>query len=147
MINVYLYRIGTSDQGTKGIWLAPNFYARILELPWRDNKPNVSCIPEGSYLCKIRRSRKFGVCYHLTDVKKRTWILTHSGNLAGDLSKGFKTHTFGCLLMGKYFGTIANQPAVLLSRVTLKRFLKLMNGEAFTLHVKELYRRRKVFAA
>jgi len=137
--HIFLYRIETSDQGTKGLWVAPGFFAKILELPWRDNKQNISCISEGEYLCRFRISKKFGAVYHITDVEGRTWILTHAGNLAGDRDEGYETHSYGCILMGKYFGFLRGQVAVLLSRITLRKFVRKMNKEDFMLHVIKTY--------
>ena len=138
MKKVYLYRIKGSDQGTLGLWLTLGFAAKVIELPWRNNEPNVSCIPEGIYTCVYRHSKKYKRHYHLLDVKGRTWVLTHSGNLAGDTIKGFKTHSAGCILIGKYHGKLHGQDAVLCSRPTLRRFITHMNKEPFKLEVKNV---------
>lgn len=141
MKQVILLRYNSSDQGIKGYWYTQGFEARVLELPWRNNKPNMSCIPSGEYEVKIRHSKKFGVCYYIQDVQGRTWILVHSGNIAGDITKGYRTHSSGCLLMGKYFGTLTGQRAVLLSRATLRKFIGFMNKEPFTLKISDVYRK------
>jgi len=132
---VNLFRFERSDMGTKGLWITSNFFARTLELPWRDNQQNISCIPAGEYDCRFRISKKFGKVYHITDVEGRSWILTHSGNLAGDTNKGYKTHSYGCILMGKYFGFLNGQQAVLLSRPTLRRFIRRMEEQDFKLDI------------
>ena len=72
-------------------------------------------------------------------VNGRTWILTHSGNLAGDRKKGYRTHSYGCILLGKYFGSLDNQTAVLVSRTTLNRFIRFMGGTSFKLKIQEVY--------
>jgi len=140
---VSLYRYAFSNQGTKGIVIT-GFedldYFCILELPWRNNEPNYSCIPEGEYLCNFRVSKKFGKHYILQDVKGRSWILTHSGNLAGDIKRGWKTHSQGCLLPGSRFGKIKldeykYQNAVLNSRPTLRKLITAMNKEDFILRI------------
>jgi hypothetical protein len=64
----------------------------ILELPYKDNKQSISCIPEGQYLCTWVLSPKFGWTYQVTNVPNRGNILIHSGNSAID--------THGCLLPG-----------------------------------------------
>nr|BDD45969.1 hypothetical protein 15 [bacterium] len=134
---VNLFRIRRGDQGSQGILSASAFSCRILELPWRDNKQNISCIPAGEYFCTLRRSPRFGLTYHVTDVDGRSWILMHGGNYGGDKLKGYKTHTAGCLLLGKYFGTYQGQLAVFLSRVTLRRFMDHMGGADFNLIIQE----------
>jgi len=139
-MKVSLLRYLTCDQGTKGILFTQGFQARILELPWRDNKASVSHIPAGIYDCEIRHSNKFGLSYWLKCVEGRSWVLIHAGNFAGDKSKGYKTNSQGCLLMGKCFGSIGGQLAVLSSKVTLRKFMWLMNNEPFELTIEDAYR-------
>ena len=57
-----------------------------LELPWKDNTTNISCIPEGVYIGKRRYSKKYREHMHITDVEGRSLILIHWGNYA-DSSK------------------------------------------------------------
>ena len=135
MKNVYLIRTSMSDQGTKGILITAGFNCKTLELPWRDNKPNISCIPPGEYIVTIRKSPKYGKIYWVTDVKGRSWILIHSGNYAGDVSKGFKTHVNGCILLGQKYGFLGKQLAVLNSRITLRRFMNFMKYKQFKLYI------------
>lgn len=144
MKTISLYRYTSSNQGTKGIAITgiESFdYFCILELPWRNNEPNYSCIPDGEYLCKFRKSKRFGEHYILQDVEGRTWILTHSGNLAGDTKRGWKTHSHGCLLLGMRFGKLniddygTYQDAVLNSRPTLRKLITAMNKENFVLRI------------
>lgn len=132
----FLIRQQSHAQGTEGILLTPHgFSCKTMELPWRNNEQNISCINEGTYLCVVYFSNKFGKSYHVTDVDGRTWILCHTGNLAGDKSLGYKTHSAGCILLGKYHGFIEKQRAVLCSRPTVKRFMEVMEGQDFNLVV------------
>ncbi len=71
---------------------------KFLELAWRENKRNISCIPEGKYLLKKRYTKTRGKHFHVTDVKNRSYILIHSGNKI--------THTEGCILPGTHFNEI-----------------------------------------
>jgi len=135
MKNVFLIRTSTSDQGTKGTLVTDGFQCFTLELPWHNNTRNISCIPSGEYIVKIRKSPKYGKIYWVTNVENRSWVLVHSGNFAGDTSKGFKTHVAGCILVGQKFGFLSNQLAVLNSRVTLKRFMNFMKYETFKLNI------------
>lgn len=66
--------------------------------------------------------------YHIKDVPDRSWILAHSGNYAGDVTKGLKSHVEGCVELGTRMGWIGGQRAVLLSRSMMRKFHKLMNG-------------------
>jgi hypothetical protein len=124
------------------MWITPGFEARTMELPWRGNRQNLSCIPDGDYICRVYHSRRFGTVYHITDVAGRTWILTHVGNWAGDKEKGLRSNSYGCVLMGKYHATIYGQQAVALSRATLRRWMNFMGGESFRLHVRSTHRRQ-----
>ena len=135
MKTAYLRHIKSSDQGTFGVFSCPDvgFSCFSLELPWRDNKPRISRIPNGEYIVSIRNSPKYGKIYHVTSVEGRSYILIHWGNYGGDKSKGYKTHTEGCILLGKSMGIIGNQRAILNSRITINVFMQLMNNETFKL--------------
>jgi hypothetical protein len=136
MKEVYLLRLRTSDQGTEGMLITTDgFQCMTLELPWRNNQSNISCIPPGDYDVKIRISSKFGKTYWVSNVPNRSYVLIHSGNYAGDVSKGFKTHVEGCILLGKTFGFLGGQRAILNSRITVYAFMSHMNNEEFILHV------------
>lgn len=118
-----LFRYQSDDQGTLGLLITQQgISCFILELPDRNNKTNMSRIPAGEYLAKWHRSPRFGLVYWLQDVQGRTAILTHAGNLAGDTTKGFKTHSYGCLLFGSYRGVLQSQKAVLASRPAMHKY-------------------------
>ncbi len=53
-----------------------------IELPWLQNKPGLSCIPEGKYRIEMRYSRKFRKHMLLTRVPGRSLILIHPANNA-----------------------------------------------------------------
>ena len=129
-------RIESDDQGTLGFLYTPGFSCYMLELPWKNNQVNVSCIPVGTYVVKIKKSPKYGVVYWITDVPGRTFIYQHAGNLAGDVSMGFKTDTEGCQLFGRYYGVLQNQRAILNSRFTMNNFMKFTNGKDYLLTIK-----------
>lgn len=59
-----------------------------IELPWRDNRRNVSCIPEGCYRLELYRSRKFGHCLAVTGIPGRQGILIHPANDAANELRG-----------------------------------------------------------
>ncbi|SEG52745.1 DUF5675 family protein [Flavobacterium urumqiense] len=70
-------------EGTNGK-LACNgqFICCTIELPWRENRKRVSCIPEGYYLLRKRYSQKFQWHIEVVAVKKRSSILFHPANNA-----------------------------------------------------------------
>lgn len=59
-----------------------------IELPWLDNRHEVSCIPEGKYELIIRFSHKFQWHLQVKDVKERGLILIHPANDALKELKG-----------------------------------------------------------
>ena len=136
---VNLFRLERGDQGTHGLFVIGSFNCHSLELPWRDNQKNISCIPAGTYDTEIRISPTFGKVYWVKGVPNRSYILIHSGNWAGDVSKGYKTHVNGCLLLGQKFGTLLGQLAVLNSRIIVNRFMDYMQYEPFTLVIHESF--------
>jgi len=135
MKTVYLLRTRTSDQGTEGMLITDGFMCKTLELPWRENRQSISCIPSGEYNVVIRQSPKYGSVYWVTKVPNRSYILIHAGNWAGDTKKGFNSHTNGCILMGSKFGFLNNQRAVLNSRIIVRKFRNTMVDKPFKLHV------------
>ena len=142
MIVVNSYRYRSSSHGTFSRWICNDigWDSFCLELPWKNNKQSLSCIPDDTYIVKIRYSNKYGYVFHLTNVEGRTWILIHSGNYAGDIEKGLKTHSEGCLLLGQKAGILEGQQAILNSRATVKRFMRTMNNQTFKLNIINLYK-------
>lgn len=71
------------------------FEFHTLELPWKDNAHNVSCIPEGEYLVlKMPPTAKRKYEYFwVQDVPDRSSILWHPGNYTRDI--------LGCCLPGE----------------------------------------------
>lgn len=139
MEHANLFRLRRSDQGTEGILVSGSFECKTLELPWRENQKQISCIPPGIYNVDIRVSNKYGRVYWVREVPNRTYILIHSGNFAGDVSKGYKSHVMGCILLGKDIGFLGGQLAVLNSRITVRNFVRHMGYEPFKLRVQEKF--------
>ena len=59
-----------------------------IELPWKNNVSQISCIPEGKYGLRKRYSQKFGWHLLLMDVPGRELILIHPANNAITELKG-----------------------------------------------------------
>lgn len=97
-----------------------------LELPWKDNEPRVSCIPDGHYKLQrtINRSTAGGLkipqTFEVVDVPDRAGILFHIGNTVKD--------TNGCILVGDSYGYIDEVPAVLGSRVAFNKLIQITNS-------------------
>ena len=70
-------------EGTNGkLACDGQFICCTIELPWRENQREVSCIPEGYYLLRKRYSRKFQWHIEVVAVKNRSYILLHPANNA-----------------------------------------------------------------
>ncbi|PHS20236.1 MAG: hypothetical protein COA86_02790 [Kangiella sp.] len=135
-----LIRFDSSEQGTfSALLIESTFFCYFGELPWRNNLQSISCIPAGTYLCKLVESPKFGHVYQLQSVPDRTHILIHAGNYVGNKDKGYKTNSYGCLLPGSSVGELSNQQAVTASRYTLKKLMDELDGEDFELTIKDCY--------
>jgi hypothetical protein len=79
------------DEGTNGLLtMGPNSepVCYTIELPWRNNEVNRSCIPEGTYVLKRRYSTKFRWHIEIKDVPGRSYILIHPANHAARELKG-----------------------------------------------------------
>ncbi len=68
-------------EGTNGtLFSSETFLCHTIELPWKNNKRNVSCIPEGQYEVEPRFSKRFKYHLILKAVKGRSYILFHPAN-------------------------------------------------------------------
>jgi len=76
-----------------------------LELPWRDNKNDISCIPKGKYKCILAKYKDKGDRWLVQDVPDRTGVFIHAGNTHNDI--------LGCILPGSGIGYLNEDRAVL----------------------------------
>lgn len=144
MLRLTLRRFLSDDEGTLGTLFHGNReICLIAELPWRDNRSNLSHIPPGpmrvgTYLVKyLERSAsgKYRDVYHVQGVPGRGGILTHAGNFTGDTTKGLRADSWGCLLPGKRAGRLGGQRAVLASRGALADIHAITNRQSFELEI------------
>lgn len=99
-MNVHLIRVTSGEQGTIGVLSAVGLELATLELPWVNNEPGISCIPNGSYRCECSISDKYGWCYCINDVPGRENIVIHHGEVAGNRKAGLKADTYGGVMVG-----------------------------------------------
>ena len=79
-MELYLIR-SYFKEGTNGtLFCADTFICFSIELPWRNNQRNISCIPEGTYNIRPRYSERFRNHLILENVKDRSLILFHPAN-------------------------------------------------------------------
>ena len=132
---------GTPDtDGTFGRWVVEGgiFECVSGELPWRDNRHEISCVPVGTYNVKMIDSPAHGRVYELQNVKDRTHCQIHSANYCGDTSCGKKSELLGCISLGHMIiGDSSGQRILAKSRDTIREFYKIMEGEDFILTIIE----------
>lgn len=120
-----LYRYNFVTQGI--LKVEQTYFGDTLELPWRDNRHDISCIPEGRYQVKYKYSLHNGDCLEVLNVPHRSDIQIHVGNK--------QRNTTGCILIGiKVLNTLQE------SGLTLKRLINTVldkNGPNF-LEIKRL---------
>lgn len=108
----------------------------VVEKAWRNNEPNQSCIPEGTYDLYPHQSPKFGDCYALEKCALgvtrdgsglRSYILIHKANTPSDLQ--------GCLAPGVAFGTVNGEWGVSNSTDAFNALMNELGGEAARLTI------------
>jgi hypothetical protein len=124
-ISMELKRIEKNENQTLGVINVYDqqtilFSCKSLELPWKNNNQNVSCIPPGTYTVQKLIDQKFGNHFHVMNVPNRGGILIHAGN--------FYTQTQGCILVGDSHSDINKDGNmdVSNSRITLNKLYNLM---------------------
>jgi hypothetical protein len=88
---------GLATRGELHAAPAPNFQCFTLERSWKNNEPNVSCIPPGEYPLRLRDdlgwAKKLGrPVVEIYEVPGRSLILVHPANWWWDLK--------GCMAPG-----------------------------------------------
>ena len=132
----------STDEGTFGRLVCADGPELVsLELPWRDNKPQISSIQPGFYRCELVESPKFGRVYGVQDVPGRSHVLIHAANFAGDVSKGWKSELLGCIAPALKTGVLKPQGgqvqrAGISSREALSRLMEWAAGETFELEIR-----------
>lgn len=135
-----LERLETGNQGTFGKMYAGSTCFFSGELPWRDNKSNVSCFPAGKYFGVWTWSphlKRFA--YTIVPIGGREGIRIHPANLMGDAAIGYKSQLNGCVALGEKLGWMEKQKAVLVSRPAVAKFEKILERKKFILEVTQAW--------
>lgn len=129
-MQIILQRLLMNDKGTLGIMLLdgkPLF--TTLELPWKNNQINISCIPAGIYKATYIFSEKFQKSlFILHNVPGRNAVEIHIGNTVVD--------THGCVLIGMEFSL--SEFAIVNSKLAFDNFMFMTPKEGFTLTIKDV---------
>lgn len=92
--------------GTNGdLYINGKLQCHTIELPWKNNQHQVSCIPEGTYRLRHRYTKKFGHHLEVLDVPGRSGILVHAANNAQKELKGCIAPV--SIIRGEGFGIIS----------------------------------------
>lgn len=117
-MHLTIARFAYSPLGTFGTLTLPTSGITIytVERRWLDNKPRISCIPEGVYICKPRTYFRGGYpAIEITDVPGRSDVLFHKANVPSDV--------MGCVGVGMSLGALKTEWAVLESGQAWDRFM------------------------
>lgn len=97
VLSLEITRISDDGKQTLGEFnvIGSDFSGKTMELPYKDNKHFISCIPPGIYVVKKRVSPTYGNHFHIQDVPNRDHVLIHFGN--------YYTNFKGCIGVGKEF--------------------------------------------
>ena len=99
------------------------FLSKSLERADNNNQRNISCIPQGEYLCVLEYSNRFNCdLWEIKGVPDRSECKFHSANYWHDLN--------GCIALGTKYIDIDNDGFrdVLNSKNTMKKFHKILEG-------------------
>ena len=99
------------------------FLSKSLERADNNNQRNISCIPQGEYLCVLEYSNRFNCdLWEIKGVPDRSECKFHSANYWHDLN--------GCIALGTKYIDIDNDGFrdVLNSKNTMKKFHKVLEG-------------------
>lgn len=139
MKTVKLYRHSDNGVQTLGELIVNEgntelFRCVTLELPYKDNQRNISCIPVGVYPCRWTLSYRMNtMTYEVTQVPNRSGIRIHSANYFSQL--------LGCIALGTTLADINHdgEQDAINSRATVKKFSEVMQKTDFNLEVVNLF--------
>lgn len=123
-----------NPDGTFGKLVIGTFTCATVERPWLDNQNDISCIPEGTYFCKLLPATTniaagMTVAYQLMEVPDRTFVEMHVANFPKDVK--------GCIGLGKYIAEDSDGNRMVTHSIdTVKAFYSYMQGQSFTLEIR-----------
>ena len=134
-VDVTITRSKSTKKQTLGKLVAKRngatFTCDTLELVWDNNKPNISCIPTGTYSVAWTFSpRLMKYTYEIQKVPNRSGIRLHSSSYWSDLK--------GCISLGKVIKDMNgdNETDLTQSRINIASFETFMDKKPFKLLIK-----------
>lgn len=138
---------GTFGEFRFNVGFGPDFVFVSGEDPWKDNAPDISCLPALTTLVEWKKTPKHpnGV-YCLRNTYGRTSCEIHIGNYCGSKADGFYSDVEGCILLGKGTGSGQHPPLpdgtkfpfqkiVTQSTEAINEFQKAMGYQSFMLTI------------
>jgi len=132
-MNVEVHRTQNLSDGVFGIMTVGNTILHTMEEDWKDNKPSISCIPDGKYRLHRTVYHRGGYpAYEIMDVPGRSRILIHVANTEENVK--------GCIGVGTRRGfltvrdeddpahPLVKKNAVIESKKAFKIFMEEMMG-------------------
>ncbi len=120
--------------GTPGkIFSQGSLLTYSIELPWKNNHTQVSCIPEGRYRIMQRNNEHFGAHFQVMDVPGREDICIHPANDAILELKGCIAPV--SMLMGEDRGCRSREALAKIVKFTLNAF---QTGDPIFLIIKSM---------
>jgi hypothetical protein len=132
-----IVRVVSTIDGIAGMFMHEYRFpiCNTLELPWKDNAHNISCIPPTvivdqvggrtriipDYICLRTVSPNGIVRWEVTGVEGRSSILIHGGNTIED--------TEGCIILAEKFDVVGARNGVLESTEAYDEFMAVTAGE------------------
>jgi len=92
-----------------------------LELGWRNNIRNISCIPSGNYKCTITDEGGRYPVIRVLNVPGRDGIQIHIGN--------YLTQIKGCILVGTAYVITQGLPVIINSEKAFRKLLSIIGNE------------------
>lgn len=135
-MRVKIERFVYSTMGTFGVLYVDDVpLCYTVERPWRQNKPNVSCVPEGDYKLTPRMSGvmkrttrdRFDWGFEVGPVLNRTYIMIHPANMMSDLE--------GCVGVGKHLGVVHSKWAVTKSQAAYSELVEKLSRETHDIEI------------
>tara|TARA_R110002110_G_scaffold357780_1_gene567166 strand:+ start:71 stop:463 length:393 start_codon:yes stop_codon:yes gene_type:complete len=130
-MKLYLLRDYKNNEITLGRLFNPvdNFQVHTLELPWKDNAKNISCIPRGEYVVELDYYHRGKYPAYEIGTSYRTEIKIHIGNYTKDVK--------GCVAIG--IERDVPKQMIKQSRKAYDKFMEYTNGEErFMLEIIEI---------
>jgi len=122
-----LTRIYEAQGGTWGEIHGPDgFHAATMELAWRDNQPNISCIPVGEYIIRKDNTGKHRYAV-VMGVKGRTSIELHPATWPSELE--------GCIALGESIQEMNDSTVLAESVSAMNRFITALGDEEAVLKI------------